>query len=261
MISVCSFFILVNGGRNMDLYEAIYLRRTSRHFRMEIVDKKILDNILNFTKHLEMIDENQQVQFEIIENKDDKRAPYFLVLSAVPVEGYLINAGFLMQQVMLYIMTKGIGSCFMKYHKLPIHTKVGFEPVFMLAFGYTNKSIYREAKKSHRLSISEICRFKTEISEDMKRILEAGRLAPSYHNNQPWRFVVYENRIHLFCRKSKVEFDSLKTTKNIDLGIALANLYLAAEELWYSIEIKRIDNICERTFTKNNYVISVILQR
>jgi len=255
------FFILVNGGWNMNLYEGMYLRRSIRHFRIETVDKNILDNILNFTDHLEMLDENQQVQFEIIENTEDKSVPYYLVLSALPVEGYQLNAGFLMQQVMLYIMTKGLGSSFMKYHKLPIHKIQGFEPLVMLAFGKTDKSIYRESKRAYRLPITDLCSFKTPVSDDMKKILNAGRLAPSSFNSQPWRFVVYDNRIHLFCKKSKTPFDPLKSMKNIDVGIALANMYLAAEELWYYSEIKKIDNICERTFKNNEYLVSIMFQK
>ena len=149
----------------------------------------------------------------------------------------------------------------MKYHKLPIHKIQGFEPNIMLAFGKTDKSIYREAKRAKRLSISELCSFKTEVNDDMKKILDASRLAPSYLNSQPWRFVVYENRIHLFCKKAKTPFDSLKTMKRIDVGITLANMYLAAEELWYYSEIKRIDNICERTFKNNEYIVSIIIQK
>ncbi|MFA9462957.1 MAG: nitroreductase family protein [Velocimicrobium sp.] len=245
----------------MNLYEGIYVRKTIRHFCMESVDKEILDHIMNFTSHLEMLDENQKVQFEIIENRNDKRAPYFLVISALPVEGYQVNAGFLMQQVMLYIMTKELGSCFMKYHKLPVHKIQGFEPLLMIAFGKTNKRLYREAERAIRLPIADICSYKTDVSDDMKKIVNAARLAPSSFNSQPWHFVVYENRIHLFCKKTKYPFELRKEMKEIDVGIALANMYLAAEELWYSSEIRKIGNICERTFKNNEYLVSIIFQK
>lgn len=245
----------------MNLYEGIYLRRSVRHFRREAVDKKVLDNILNFTNHLEMLNEEQQVQFEIVENLEEKGAPYYLVLSALPVEGYEVNAGFLMQQVMLYIMTKGLGTCFMRYHKLPIHKIQGFEPMIMLAFGKTDKCIYREAKRANRMAIGDISSFKTMVSDDIKKILGAARLAPSSFNSQPWRFMVYENRIHLFCKKGKSLLDPHRKIRKLDVGISLANMYLAAEELWYTSEIKKLDIMKEHTFKNNEYLITIIFQK
>ncbi|MEG1458902.1 MAG: nitroreductase family protein [Acetivibrio sp.] len=248
----------------MNLYEGIYLRRSIRNYRMEKIEDKVLANILNFTDHLEMMNEEQQVRFEIIENVktkvDGKNIPYYLVLSAYKTEGYQLNAGFLMEQVMLYLMTKGLGSCFMRYHNLAVHEIEGFEPVIMLAFGNTDKNIYREEKKAKRLPLKDMCSFKTAVSDDIKKILNASRLAPSSLNSQPWCFVAYDNRIHLFCKKSKIPFEPMKKLQYIDVGIALANMYLVAEELWYSSEIVKMDNIKEHSFKNNEYLVSIILQ-
>lgn len=245
----------------MNLYEGIYMRKSVRHYCMEKVEEELLNHILNFTGHLQMLDDSQQVQFEIIDNTDGKGAPYYLVLSALPVQGYLLNAGFLMQQVMLYIMTKGLGSCFMQYHSLPIKQTGEMEPVIMLAFGKTDKGIYRETKKAKRLEIRDICCFKTAVSEDIRKILSAARLAPSSLNSQPWRFVAYENRIHLFCKKEKGIFRAINKLNQVDVGNALANMYLAAEELWYFSDIKRIENLSEQSLKNNEYVISIFLHK
>lgn len=39
-------------------------------------------------------------------------APHFLVFFSEPEEGYLVNAGFMLQQLDLYLSAKGIGSCY-----------------------------------------------------------------------------------------------------------------------------------------------------
>ena len=59
-------------------------------------------------------------------------------------------------------------------------------------------------------------------------ILEAARLAPSSMNSQPWRFVVYDNRIHIFSKKHSAE--QLKKWDEVNFGIMFANLMVAAEE-------------------------------
>lgn len=245
----------------MDLYEAIYLRRSVYHFQNEAIEEKTLKNIMNFVNHLEMLDENQQVQFEIIENPEKKGAPYFLVLSAKITEGYELNAGFLMQQVMLYLLTKGLGTLYVPCHKQPVKSIPGYEPVLMLAFGKTNRKIYREPRKAKRMPLKNLCSFKSELSEDMKHILEAGRMAPSKYNSQPWRFVVYENRIHLFCKKEKTMLGSAMKKHRLDAGIALANIYLAAEELWYTSEIRCLENIKEQSFSNNEYLVTILFRK
>lgn len=245
----------------MNLYEGIYKRKTIRRFLPDKIDPLLLEYILNFTSHLEMLDESQQVQFEIVESKDERAFPYFLVISALPVEGYELNVGFLMQQIMLYLLTKGIGSCFLKYHKLPIHEIPGFKPTIMIAFGKTNQNLTHDSKKINRLPLSDLCTFKDPENEDMKKILHAARVAPSHYNSQPWRFVVYENRVHLFCKKSKHLMEPSLTLKKIDVGCALANMFLAAEELWYFSEIKKISNISEHSFKNNEYLVSILFQK
>ena len=45
-------------------------------------------------------------------------------------------------------------------------------------------------------------------------------MAPSSMNNQPWRFVAYKNRIHVFAKElNKVKLSS--RMKLIDIGVAM----------------------------------------
>lgn len=88
--------------------------------------------------------------------------------------------------------------------------------------------------------------------EELATILEAGRIAPSACNNQPWRFIVLQSEEELAkvdaCSKCRygaqtvilVCFDKEASAKNpdvtpdygwIDCGLALMQMALAAENL------------------------------
>lgn len=255
----------------MNLYEGIFLRKSVRKYKMESVGHKLLGYIMNFAERLEMLDEAQRVRYEIIENLDEKslitgpfsvKAPYYLVITSYPCMNYEVNAGFLMEQLMLYMMTKELGTCFMQYHKgLRADIKNGYKVSAVLAFGKTEQGIFRESDRAKRLPLKDICFFKEAVEDDMKIILNAGRLAPSSINNQPWRFLVYENRIHLFCRKNSRSLSVLKKLRYFDMGIALANMYLAAEELWYQTGIGISENISEKSFKNNEYILTIYFEK
>lgn len=254
----------------MNLYEGLYLRRSVRSYRMEPVEEELLHYLEKFLEHLEMLDLSQRVHFDLVANTKreeryggllEVRAPYYLVVSAKPSPNYLVNAGFMLEQAMLYLLTKGLATCFLQYRGMPLAFAENYEPVVMLAFGRSDKNLYREAQKAKRKSLKEVAVWKTAVSDEIKWIVNAGRLAPSFWNSQPWRFVVYENRIHLFCRKNPFVAAKEQKLRKVDAGIALANLYLAAEELWYRSEIVVSENIAERTFQNNEYLVTLILSR
>ena len=93
---------------------------------------------------------------------------------------------------------------------------------------------------------------------DGSTILEAARLAPSSMNSQPWRFVVYDNRIHIFSKKHSAE--QLKKWDEVNFGIMFANLMVAAEEAWLDVDLIRLEDISQKNFPNNQYVLSAILK-
>lgn len=234
---------------------------------MEPIEQKLLDNILNFAAHLEMIAPEHRVKYEIIKYIEEKHnpienlaggaAPYYLVIHAKRTDDYLLNAGYLLEQIVLYMTTKGLGTCYLGMKKIK---SIGeLEPVIAVAFGKSKKEFYEEERNPLRKPIHELCCYKTAVSEEVKEIVKAGRLAPSSMNSQPWRFVVYDNRIHVFCRKEKLIPTAMKKMHGIDMGIALAHLTVAAEEFWYSPQITKLPNISEQKFKQHEYIITVLL--
>ena len=130
--------------------------------------------------------------------------------------------------------------------------------VGILAFGKSKGSHVRKQSEAKRLPMDELCIFKEVPRQWMRQLLDAARLAPSSLNSQPWRFVVYDNRIHIFSKKHKTE--QLKKWDEVNFGIMFANLMTAEEELWLDVDLIRLDNISQKTFPNTEYILSAILK-
>lgn len=245
----------------MNLYDAMYVRKSVRRFKKEKLDQEILDNIMRFADNLQSLDEKYNVEYKIIENKSGV-VPYYFVIGSEDMENHMVNAGYLMCQISLYMTSRGIASCYqgIKNPDLNEIKKLKYPFAVMLAFGKPEKALYRDISKIKRLKYEKVSFCKEKISEDAKKLLKAAVLAPSSFNNQPWRFVAYENRIHIFCAGSRVSSKKISKLKLIDIGNSLAYLLLAAEEMWIDVSVRKIENIAEKNIKRNEYILSVLLR-
>ncbi|BCJ95845.1 hypothetical protein acsn021_34140 [Anaerocolumna cellulosilytica] len=256
----------------MNLYEAIFVRKTIRKFHMDSLDKVLLNNIITFAESIPMLFEGINVEYKLLEHKDIKhyfngnitvKSPYYLSLYSDKTSGYQMNAGFVIQQIALYLTAKGLGSCYLgrlKAKKSVFDESLKEkEHVITLAFGEGEHEIYRQSDRIKRLPLTDIAIIKSEIGKNVKTMVSAARLAPSSMNSQPWRLVVYDNRIHVFCKRNIFLQGILSELKLIDIGICLAHLVVAAEELWLNVRVVKVDNINNLSFKKNDYIISLLL--
>lgn len=190
------------------------------------------------------------------------QAPYYLALYSENKEKSMMNAGYVMQQLSLYLCSKGLGSCFVGLRILmpSLKKKDGKNLVALLAFGKAKDSHIRRQAEAKRLDMSELCIFKEKPRLWMNQLLEAARLAPSSMNGQPWRFVVYDNRIHVFSKKYKGENGNMDPATELDFGILFSNMMVVAEELWLDVDLIRLEGISQKNFPKYQYVLSVILR-
>jgi nitroreductase len=254
-------------GHEMNTFEAIFSKRSIRHFKHEKLEWELISDILEYANNLPMLTEGIAVEFKLVSNIEEKqgfyspfnvKAPYYICISSEEKEDYLLNAGYLMQQLNLYLASKGVGSCFSILSpgkRLKATMKYNF--VVALAFGYTSTSLFRDSKEAKRLPEGEVVVYKEEVTPDIKQVLNAARLAPSVYNSQPWRFVVYKNRVHVFAKKNLFIAKVLDYNKTIDMGIMLANLLLAAEELWVDISLSKSDALKSKPLQNNDYVCTI----
>lgn len=253
----------------MNTFDAIFSRKSVRHFQYEKLEWDVISDILEYANSLPLLIEGIAIEFKLVSNIEANqgfnnpfsvRAPYYICISSENKEDYLLNAGYLMQQLNLYITAKGLGTCFvLSGPGRGLKASMKYEYVIALAFGKTVSSPYRDSSKAKRLPESDVVVYKEEVTPDIKQIINAARLAPSAFNSQPWRFVVYKNRIHIFTKKNSFLAKALDYNKMIDMGIMLANLLLASEELWVDTSLTKSDTLKNKLFQNNEYVCTVII--
>lgn len=254
----------------MNMFDTIFNRKSVHHFLQEKIEWEVIADILQFADQLPMLTDGIAVEFKLVSNIEKNqgfhgplaiKAPYYICLSSEEVGDYLLNAGYLMQQLNLYIESKGLGSCFVGYASpgKTLKANMKYNYVVALAFGKTTEQLYRDSSEANRLPTTDLVVYKEEVSSAIHQIIEAARLAPSSYNSQPWRFVVYKNRIHVFAKKSPWLVRAFDSNKMVDMGIMMANLLLAAEELWVEASIKKLDSLQNKKFRDNEYILTLVI--
>ncbi len=257
-----------SGVKIVNLYNVIGMRRSVRDFQMKPIEDAVLIGLQKYQKDILGLYPDIPYRIEIscgLEEKKQKRklftlkAPYYISFLTTGSKESFLNAGYIMEELSLYLATKGIGTCYQGMARI-IKEQEELQEVLVLAAGYPKKYLYREEAEANRLPLSKVCVFKEEPSKEIMTILKAASLAPSALNEQPWRFVVYGNRVHVFMQKEERGLPVMKRMHMIDIGIALNHMMITAEELWVEAELKESDNISSQSFKNNSYITSLILK-
>lgn len=176
-------------------------------------------------------------------------APAYLVVSARPAGDYLVQTGYVVEQLVLWLAAMGYGTCWIG---IPLNTQKilelcplpeGEKYVILLAVGKpaAGTPLLRDIGGYKRKALAEI--IAGEMRPEWKPLLEAARLAPSASNGQPWRFVCDERGICLYgaLASGPIKKKYYHHLNRIDCGIALAHLYLAARQAGYDVSLESID--------------------
>ena len=219
---------------NEMLYQTIFKRKSIRKYDMTPLSASILENIQKFADHVRTIDATIKCEFAYLGSNEVKgilaiKAPHYICLYSEKKPGYLMNAGFVLQQIDLYLSANEIGICWLglaKPAKQFTEPKGDMEFIILLAFGSTDELIHRmDTSVFNRRSISEI----SQIA-GMEELLEAVRLAPSASNSQPWFFTGNMEEIHVSREKPNfLKAPVYERLNQIDIGIALCHLWLSIE--------------------------------
>lgn len=253
----------------MNLYQMIFKRRSIRKFKKEQVPEQLLKDILYFGKCVSRLHADIQIRMEIRENLDEHlpvkglwkvEAPYYLVFYSEEKDSYLTNAGYILEPVLLYMTGKGLGTCYLGNTRVPGAGPAGMKQVIAIAFGYPKTLLYRDPATARRLPLKELCVFKEEAGESMKNILKAVRLAPSVMNTQPWRYIVYHDKIYIFSCREFLPSPSLVTLRELSIGIMLSHLAIAAEEMWMNIRLEVEEAMEKKPYKSGTYVATAYLK-
>lgn len=253
----------------MNLYQMIYKRRSIRKFKKETVPEQLLKDILYFGDCVSRLYPDIKTKIVINENPSGRNqvrslrnmyAPYYLTFYSEDREGNVENAGYILEPILLYMTGKGLGTCYLGQTKLLKTNSVGMIPIITVAFGYPKNLLYRDPSTAKRLSLKELCVFKEEIDESMKNILKAVRLAPSVMNIQPWRFIVYHDKIYIFACREFLPSNFIKNLRKMSIGIMLSHLVIASEEMWMSIKLEAEEVMKKKSYKSGLYVATAFLK-
>lgn len=252
----------------MNLYEAIGCRHSVRKYTEREVPEKLRDQILAYFDKTSRLNDRIRVEAVILDNTKKKadirglwkvEAPYYLAIYSEQAEGCERNAGYMMEQMVLYMTAKGLGTCYLGGVQPLQKIRNGKRYLMMAAFGYPEGKLYRESPLAKRLPLNELCVFKEEAGEQMKTILRAARLAPSAMNAQPWRFIVYSDRIYVFALKNRFPGKGFHAMREFSIGIMLSHIMLAAEELWMELQTETEEQFAAKAYKNGDYVATLTL--
>lgn len=254
----------------MNLYQMIFKRRSIRKYKFEEVPEQILNDVMAFAGRIAALCPEIEVQMEIKNNLEGAlsvkgmwkiEAPYYLVFYSQDKENAMINAGYILEPILLYMTGKGLGTCYLGSTKVVSEKPVpdGMKTIITVAFGYPKNLLYRDPATAKRLPLKELCVFKDEIGEPMKNVLKAVRLAPSAMNTQPWRFIVYHDRIYIFSCKEFLPSATMRNMRDLSMGIMLSHLSIAAEELWMNLKIEVEEQMVKKSYKSGAYVATAFL--
>lgn len=213
----------------MDLYEVVFKCKSVRKYKNESLAKEQLTEIEKRIDGLEPLFAECKIKMRIVGAQEIKgmlaaKAPHYLLVFAQKQQGYLLNAGFMLQQISLFLSSKGIGNCWLGMAKANEPAYEGMEFICMLAFGLP-------AEEPHRANIQEFDRKPLDgISDGEDVRIEAARLAPSAVNGQPWYYVCDKGEILVYRQKLNiVKAQIFERLNQIDMGIGLCHIMVASK--------------------------------
>lgn len=225
-----------------ELYEIIFKRKSIRKFDETLfLTEEELVKINQKVETLIPLVDDIRVKLEIVErsNTTAKRGEYCLLIFSENKPHYLLNVGYLLEQMDLFLTSYDIGVCWYALAKAKKIQVDGLNYIIMLAFGKSRPQDFRrEVSQFKRKSIEEIWKgdFDTEVKDSV-------RLAPSACNTQPWRIISDNNCIKVYRNrkvKSFIPESKLPYYNSIDMGICLCFLEIAMSIKGYEFDRRLI---------------------
>jgi nitroreductase len=227
----------------MDLYQSIFKRKSIRNYDIAKLDSSTIKDIEEYLNCIKPYDSKIKIKSYIFDDEKQIsgffkiKAPHYIAITSEKKEDYLINVGYILEQLVMYLTTKEIGTCWLGGSKPNPEILKGnsLDYVVMLAFGKAKEPLYREnVSEFKRKSISEISNL-----NETNNVIEAVRLAPSASNQQAWYFEYDQDEISVYCKKVMHLMDRMS---KIDIGIALAHIYIAAKNEGKNIGFMKKEN-------------------
>ncbi|MEA4816665.1 MAG: nitroreductase family protein [Lachnospiraceae bacterium] len=221
-----------------ELYDTIFKRKSMRKFDDTLsLTEEDLKKIKCQAEKIVPLDAGIKVKIELVNKSETtvKRGEYCFLFYSEKKSGYLLNAGYMLEQMDLFLASRDIGVCWYGLAKPKKSSLCGLDYVIMIAFG-------KSCSKDFRKSISEFRRKAIEEIWDGdfdSEVKKAVRLAPSACNTQPWRVKSKDKEIKVFRDtkiKSFIPKSMLAYYNPIDMGIFLCYMEIVLLSKNYRFE-------------------------
>jgi len=249
---------------------AIRRRISVRHYETKAVPEETLQAVVSSGESSVALDDSIRIHFHLVREGRQVAermtpltgtrwlfgsAPHFIIATSEERPLFMLNMGFRMEQMILFATQQGLGTCwigglFSEERIRPLLGLGGSERVIALTpIGYPDTSRYgRFTHDAGELGAMNFGRRKplaemafgpewgspldTEDSQ-LLEALESARLAPSWANTQPWRFLAGRREV-IAVADTKGRYGNVRRGKHyyrLDVGIAMSHFYLAAREM------------------------------
>ncbi len=249
----------------MEILETIFRRTAVRSYEPQPADATLLEEVRRtgeaaealtgaemrfyLHRHEEM---GKEVKGVIGDYGKTIRAPHYIVLASRESDGYLTDAGFRFEQMILDATGRGLGTCWvgLMFKEASLRSFLGLDPswrvIALTPIGlpagptFVSRALRSMARSSTRKPIDQIFFWQSHgeqlpsgilAQELLARLLEAVRWAPSWMNKQPWFFIFTGSEVLIY--KKRRQSREGKDYHLLDCGIAMAHLQLAAHALGF----------------------------
>jgi nitroreductase len=251
----------------MDLYQAIINRHSVRRFRNIPLSQSTLANVDEIiSQTTPLIPKNRFVVMrrDVLGGEDLIAAmggygrilkpPHFLMSYIVGDQYPLVDLGYRMEQIAIKMVQLGVSICFVGSLGRESDIRIRFRllrdarTAAFLIFGYpadtmTGRTVNAILRKkqgpntkltSDRIFYNETFEQPQSPPDYLAQLIEAGRLAPSANNAQPWRFLWYDQHLYLYVRKDNPRYGNKlphQQYRFFDAGTCMGNITLAMKAL------------------------------
>ena len=167
------------------LYRMIFKRKSFHIFTGEQkLSEEELNEIEDRISRLRPLTEGTRTAWRIVSRDETscKRGEYCILFYSEKKDYYLYNAGYMIQQLDLWLASKNIGTCWYGMGKLKEKNDKGLEFVIMLAIEKADETEFRkDYTKTKRKDLEEIWQ-----GEAFREVADVVKYAPSACNTQPW---------------------------------------------------------------------------
>lgn len=209
----------------MDLFNAIKRRKSCRSYTGQPFDRERLEEIRSAIDGFEPLYPDVPLEYRFAtETKGLFKvdAPHYLIVSGRGKEGEPESAGFLYQQLILWLDAHDIGSVWLGKTK-DVEQNAAGKDLITIAFGQPEGAVHRGESEFKRKPIGEI----TNAPDDP--CIQAVHLAPSGMNLQPWYLEKTGGKVLLYEQVLRPPVSLAYNKTAVDMGIALCHYALACE--------------------------------